>query len=343
MIVYIGNIISKYNRTPTFIEFLSPKLAHYYKVKTFSSKKRKWMRLLDSIRQIIRYKSRIELVLIDTYSTLNFWYAICVAILCKFYKIPYIPILRGGDLPHRLEHSKQLSNKLFHHNAINISPSKYLLESFHKYGYTAEYIPNFIDVEDYPFKIRRAFQPKLLWVRAFHVVYNPTLAIELLKKLLETYPNASLCMVGPDKDGSMLQVQNLISTYGLTDHVELTGCLSKQEWRAKAADYDIFINTTNFDNHPVSVIEAMALGLPVITTNVGGIPYLIEHERNGILVPPNDSQCFVDQIIRLVENPSVGMRLAEQGRADTSKLDWSHVKDQWINLIESYKKRGVSV
>ena len=110
------------------------------------------------------------------------------------------------------------------------------------------------------------------------------MAIEVLKELKNTYPNAALCMVGPDKDGTQADVQQLIKRYQLHDSVEITGVLSKEDWHKKSEDFDIFINTTNVDNTPVSVIEAMALGLPVVSTNAGGLPYLINNGKDGILI-----------------------------------------------------------
>ena len=85
--------------------------------------------------------------------------------------------------------------------------------------------------------------------------------------------DATLAMIGPDVDGSLTKVKDLARKKNLD--VNFTGKLSKPEWINYSKDFNVFINTTNFDNTPVSVIEAMALGLPVVSTNVGGMPFLI--------------------------------------------------------------------
>ena len=170
-----------------------------------------------------------------------------------------------------------------------------------------------------------------MYVRAFAKIYNPTMAIEVLKELKNTYPNATLCMVGPDKDGTQADVQQLIKRYQLHDSVEITGVLSKEDWHKKSEDFDIFINTTNVDNTPVSVIEAMALGLPVVSTNAGGVPYLLSSKKNALLVDPNCVEKMSKYIIDLVQGSYP--HIADNARDLVEKFDWTHVKSNWIKIL----------
>lgn len=100
-------------------------------------------------------------------------------------------------------------------------------------------------------------------------------------------------------------------------------------------DYDIFINTTHFDNMPVSVMEAMALGLPVVSTNVGGVPYLIADGETGILVPTNDPDAFIKAIKNLIENPNLAMQITRRARYEIEKMDWRNVKKLWVSLLDA--------
>ena len=95
----------------------------------------------------------------------------------------------------------------------------------------------------------------------------------------------------------------------------------------------MFINTTHFDNTPISVIESMALGLPVISTNVGGIPYLLKHDYNALLVNDNDVEDMTNQIIRLMKEPKLSTTLSENGKQLIKNFDWDIVKNQWIELL----------
>jgi glycosyltransferase involved in cell wall biosynthesis len=139
-------------------------------------------------------------------------------------------------------------------------------------------------------------------------------------------------MVGPTKDESYQETVLLAKALDL--EVNFTGLLTKEEWLALSNEYSIFINTTHFDNTPVSVIEAMALGLPIVSTNVGGIPFLIQENTNGLLVSDGNSMEMVSQIKRLINNPDLVIQLSKNARETVEKFDWKIVKKQWFELLK---------
>ena len=194
------------------------------------------------------------------------------------------------------------------------------------------YIPNTIELKKYPFDSRAFDQPKLLWVRSFAQIYNPELAVKVLKVLLDEGYTASLCMVGPDSDGTLAEVQHLAKA--LNVDVTITGKLSKAEWITLSQSYNVFLNTTNFDNTPVSVIEAMALGLPIVSTNVGGMPFLIADQVQGLLVPPENENAMAHAIIRLFEQPELRQILRTNARQKVEQFDWQQVKSLWAAILE---------
>ena len=207
------------------------------------------------------------------------------------------------SLPSRLKKSKRACDKLFLNSYANVAVSGYLENEFEKSGYKTVVIPNSIDISKYPFTLRDHTRPRLLWVRSFHRQYNPNMAADVIAELLKKYPDAFLCMVGPDKDGSMEEFRNYVNQMGIESHVMITGKLSKVEWINLSRDYDFFINTTNVDNTPVSVIEAMAMGMCVISTDPGGIPYLLNDGTDSFLVKPGDHNAMADKIHQLIHNP----------------------------------------
>ncbi|CAN5282310.1 hypothetical protein BH23BAC1_BH23BAC1_09910 [soil metagenome] len=341
MILYIGNKLSRHGITPTSVDTLGEKLKESFQIKTISDKKNKIIRFLDIIWEITKHRKDTQLILIDTYSTWNFYYAVISAFLAIKFSINYIPILHGGTLPEKLINSPKLSRFLFGNSLTNISPSTYLYEAFVKHGYKVEHIPNSIDINQYPFKLREIYRPRLLFVRSFHKIYNPEMAVKVLYELQKKYEDALLCMVGPDKDGSLERVKKLVEKFKLSDKVNFTGKLQKKEWIALSSEYDIFINTTNFDNHPVSVIEGMALGLPVVSTKVGGIPYLINHEEDGLLVPAEDVNKFVKAIDQLIKGPDVSKKIAINARKKAESFSWDEVEQKWKELINRSLQKPV--
>ncbi len=333
-ILYVGNQLKGKGQSVTTIDTLSTLLkSEGHHVIVTSNKQNKVFRLLDMIFTFLKNVKQVDVVLIDTYSTSNFYYAYIVAILAKVFKVEYIPILHGGNLPNRLENSPKMSAQIFNNSYTNIAPSNYLKIAFEKEGYIVTFIPNILEIKNYPLKKRKQLQPHLLWVRSFAKIYNPQLAIKILNKLKATYPTAKLCMVGADK-GEMQACENLAKQLNLENDIEFTGLLAPKQWHKKSVEYDIFINTTNFDNTPVSVMEAMALGLPVITTNIGGLPYLIDNEVDGILVQPNAIMAFVNPIINLLNTQKKGIILATNARKKVEQFDWETVKYQWNKIFQ---------
>jgi L-malate glycosyltransferase len=333
-VLYIGNKLGENAMgTVTTLDVLSTQLeVEGFTVYSASAKQNKIIRIIDMLFAVIKYRNRVDVVLIDTYSTLNFHYAVAVANLCRLFRLPYIPILHGGNLPQRLQKSRSKAYKLFKGAKTNVAPSKYLMDEFAAEGYhNLTYIPNTVEIEQYSFLLRKEINPKLLWVRSFAEIYNPMLALLVVEKLREEFPNVSLCMIGPEKDGSLQKCKAYAAEHQLP--VIFTGMLSKEGWRQRSKDYDIFINTTNFDNTPVSVMEAMALGLTVVSTDVGGVPYLIEDQKDGLLVPPDERDQFVDAIHKLCTNNELARSLSANARKKAEGFDWQNVKHHWFTLL----------
>lgn len=332
-ILYIGNKLAAHGRNQTGIDTLGPLLeAHGFQVVYASSQKSKLLRLFDMLGTTLRHGFGVDYVLIDTYSTVNFWYALLVSQLCRVLKIKYIPILHGGDLPRRLKQNPRLCRMVFGHSQVNVAPSGYLLEAFTEAGFQTFRVPNAIPVEDYTFKQRKVLRPRLLWVRAFSGIYNPQMAVRVLAALKANYPDAALCMVGPDKDGSLADVRTLAEELGV--EVKFTGGLSKKEWTELAQDCDIFINTTHYDNMPVSVIEAMALGLAVVSTNVGGLPYLLEDQKTALLVNDNDAQEMTKCIDFLLKNPDFTLKMVQNAHNYIGAFDAGKVAVRWVEILK---------
>lgn len=333
-LLYIGNKLSAHGYTVTSIETLGGLLEKEdYELTYASSKKKKIPRLLDMLYTTFRCRDKVDFVLIDTYSTRNFWYVFLVSQLCRLLHLKYLPNLHGGDLPNRIRRTPKLCNMIFKHAYLNIAPSYYILEAFNNNGYGfINYIPNTIEIKNYPFKVRDNLAPKLLWVRSFTAIYNPEMAIRVLQELKKEYPQAELCMVGPDKDGTLDKIKSLAHSLDL--EVRFTGKLSKQEWIELSQQYDIFINTTHFDNSPVSVVEAMALGLPVISTRVGGISYLLHDKKTALLVDDNDIQGMVRSVKELMANPELKNHLVSNARGLAEGFDWSKVRHMWDEVLK---------
>lgn len=334
-VLYIGNKLHSSKHNISYISVLGLLLeSEGINVQYASSYQNKYRRLWHMVNSIIKLRSNLDVVLIDTYSTQNFYYAYVTSQLCRFFSIPYVPILHGGNLGSRLKNSPRMSKRLFLNAQINVAPSHFIKEQFQSFGYTnVEHIPNVLELQNYELTIRSFEYPKVLWVRSFSEIYNPKLAIYTLEKLRSSYPKAELCMVGPDPDGSLVQIKKLCNELGL--QVKFPGKLSKSAWIELSKSYNVFMNTSKFDNMPVSVIEAMALGLPIVSTDVGGMPFLLKQEEDGILVPKNDSIAMSKAIIETIKNVERTKERIKNARHKAEQFDWRIVRSKWLTLLKN--------
>ena len=153
------------------------------------------------------------------------------------------------------------------------------------------------------------------------------MAVQVLRILQSKYPTARLVMAGPDK-GMLREVQRYVENWGRENAVRFAGFLDHAGKCAEGGKSDIFLNTNRVDNSPVSVMEACAMGLPVVSTDVGGIPHTLKHERDCLLVPNEDLEAMAAAIARLIEDPELSSRLSQAGYELASQCDWKSVRKQ---------------
>jgi glycosyltransferase involved in cell wall biosynthesis len=276
-----------------------------------------------------------KFVLIDTYSTKNFYYAYILSQLSRLTKRRYIHFLHGGNLPQRLEESAWMASQMFTNAYALIAPSGYLQDEFEKKGFSCKVIPNFIDIQKYPYLQRDINEVKIFWLRNFKAHYNPILAVKVVHGLAKKGYSAHLTMVGPDgNDGSLDAVLAYIEKHNLKSMVTITGGLQKTDWITMSEKSNIFLNTTNIDNTPISVIEAMALGLFVISTNVGGLPFLLQNYQDGVLVAPDSSNDIEDAVIKAVEGKIDFQSMVSKARQKVEAFDKKVVKKTWFKLLD---------
>ena len=244
--------------------------------------------------------------------------------------------LHGGYLPAYAERWPRRVRWLLSSAAAVTAPSSYLLHRLSTHCADLYLLPNPVDVGAFQFRLRKETRPQLVWVRAFHRLYNPTLAPRVVGLLTGEFPEIHLAMIGPDKgDGSLQATQDMARKLGVAAHIEWPGSVSKAEIPKWLDRHDIFLNTTNADNTPVSVMEAMASGLCIVSTNVGGIPYLLDSNGEALLTPPDDAAAMAAAVRRILREPPLAESLSHQARQKAQCFDWSVILPQWDSVLKS--------
>jgi glycosyltransferase involved in cell wall biosynthesis len=333
-VLLIGNFLSAqgiYGVCEGLAESLT-NAGHY--VVHSSSEPKPSRRIVDMLGTVWRERRRYDVAQVDVFSGRAFVQAELVCAALRRAKKPYVLTLHGGNLPLFAGRWPGRVRRLLRSAAAVTVPSTYLLEQMRPYHENLQLLPNPVDVNAYAFRLRKMVRPRLVWLRAFHELYHPSIAVRVLALLAPEFPEVHLTMIGPDKgDGSLARVRELARECGLSDRLTLAGSISKSEVPASLSEADIFLNTTSIDNVPISILEAMASGLCIVSTNVGGIPYLLRDEHDGLLVPPNDVASMTNAIRRILVEPGLAERLSANARKKAEQYDWSNILPVWESLL----------
>ena len=332
-LVYIGNHLHSSNKNPTYsLNLISRLTAAGFHVVETSSKSNKLLRYIDMWTTLIKHRKNCDFVLIDTYSTWNYYFAITLAWWARRFKLKYIPILHGGNLPRRLKTNPKQIKRYCAKAYCTVSPSAYLAEEFKKAGIeNIEIVPNALDIEKFQFSSGQSQTARLIWLRSFIPIYNPQLAIRAFKLVKEEFSHAELTMAGPGEESLLNQCKELAVSLDL--EIDFKGKLDQQEWIALAKEHDIFVNSSNFDNMPLSVIEAMAMGLAVVSTDVGGIPHLINDEHDGLLATAHDAESLAGAIAKLLTDTHLRAELIIKARSKVEAYNWEAVIEKWRTVL----------
>ncbi len=300
-----------------------------------SKHKNKVLRILDMLLMIILKRNEYKAAEVDVFSGPAFTWAEASTSLLHFLKKPFVITLHGGNLPaFAQKHPGRVSKVLKQANRV-ITPSAYLREHFKEIRPDILVIPNPIEIERYPYRNRESAKPCLVWLRAFHEIYNPSLAPAVLPELVERHPDVHLTMVGPDKgDGSLKRMISAAEALGVSERITLIGPVPRDQVPTWLNKGDLFVNTTNIDNTPVSVIEAMACGCCIVSTNVGGIPYLLEDGVDALLVPPDDPKAMAGAVDRILADQQLAASLSENARLKSEEFSWSKILPVWEALFQ---------
>ena len=307
-----------------------------WRTRVTSRRSGRWTRLWDILIEIWRARGEYEVACIDVFSGPAFLWAEAAAWSLRRLHKPYVFTLHGGSLPEFAARWPGRVRRLLASAKIVTAPSGYLKQRMAHCCPEIRVIPNPIDISLYPYRERSPARPKLIWLRAFHEIYNPVMAVKVVAALSSKYPDIQLTMVGPDKgDGSLQRTQAEVVKARLVQKVRFSGPVQKNEVPRVLSEADIFLNTTNVDNTPVSMIEAMACGLCVITTRAGGTPFLVSEGREGLLVECGDVQAMAEGVVRLLEDEPLARCLSQAARQKANDWNWPRMLADWDRLLLS--------
>jgi len=208
-------------------------------------------------------------------------------------------------------------------------PSGYLVDVFARFGLRARSIYNFVETERFRFRPRRPLRPVFLSNRNLEPLYNVGCILRAFAIVQRRFPAATLTVAG---DGSQrAELERLARELDLR-HTEFVGRVEQARMHELCERADIYLNSSNIDNMPGSIIEAYAAGLPVVTTNAGGIPYILADGETGLMVERGDHEALAAAAIRLLEDGALAESLTSNALAACRRYSWAAVRDEWLKL-----------
>lgn len=248
---------------------------------------------------------------------------------------PVIVNYRGGEAREYLDTSARWVKFSISRASRLVVPSGFLQQVFGKFDISADVIPNVIDLETFfpaaPPETHSAFT--LAITRNLEPIYGLETAISAFALARERVPGMQLKVAGSGPQAAELSL--LVEKLGLADSVTFLGRLERHEVVALYHSSDAMLNPSRVDNMPNSVLEALACGLPVVSTNVGGIPYIVENEETALLVPPDDPQQMAQALVRLSTDSTLRTRLRERGIDEVRQYAWQEVRQRWLSLYKA--------
>ena len=244
--------------------------------------------------------------------------------------VPVVVNYRGGEAARFLGRSRKLVNWSMQRVATLAVPSKFLQEVFLQFAMTAEIVPNVIDLSRFrprdphdPHDQRHAHSVSILVARNLEPLYDNATALRAFAIVRERYPSARLTIAGSGPEASHLE--SLSTQLGLQGSVRFAGRLDRDDMADLYRAADVMLNPSLADNMPNSILEALACGVPVVSTNVGGVPSLVRDGVTALLVPPGDARSMADAALRLLDDNALWSRIAAAGVQEVQHYTWLRV------------------
>jgi L-malate glycosyltransferase len=247
-------------------------------------------------------------------------------IVARLFRKPVLVNYRSGEAPDHLARSR-IARFVLRRTDLNVVPSSFLAGVFEHFGLHAWVIHNIVNREVFRHRLRVPLRPRLLSTRNLEPLYNVACTIRAFRLVQDRHPEATLTIVGGGSEESRLR--RLVAELGLQG-VRFAGCVSPADIASYFEDADIYLQTPNVDSMPASVLEAYSSGLPVVSTDAGGVPSILTDGVHGLLAPIDDHAAVAAHILRLLDNPDLACRVSAAGLESCKAYSWPTVRSEWL-------------
>lgn len=296
-------------------------------------------RLLPYVLKLWRAAKNVDVFHVFANSGIS-WYvftlpAICVA---KITRVPVIINYRGGLADDFLQSSGRHVKPALRRASCIVVPSRFLEDVFRRHGFESITIPNIIDIDRFERENMElaSARPKschILVSRNLEKIYGVSFALRAFRLVLIQLTDATMTIAGdgPEIDSLILLAKDLDIYQAIT----FTGQVDNRMMPSLYRDATVSVNSSRADNMPISILESLASGIPVVSTDAGGIPFLVKHRESALLVPVDDYERIAEAVLELHHNRSLASTLVRNGYAIANECSWENVRKRWLQTYEN--------
>lgn len=295
-------------------------------------------RLLPYLARLWRTAGRVDLFHVMANSGWSWHLFAAPAIWIGWLRrTPVIVNYRGGEAEVFFLKSFRWVRPSLGRVAAVIVPSNFLAEVFQSRSVDVRIVKNIVNLERFASNERQSHQlhngPHLLITRNLEPIYDVATALRAFSRIYKEFPGAQLtvCGSGPERENLLALAREL----DISGAVTFTGRLDNDRVAELYQSADVMINPSLADNMPISILEALACGVTVVSTDVGGVPYLVTHNKTALLVSPGDDQAMAEAVTSLLRNPALGERLVKAGQDEIQEYTWPRVRGQLFAVYDS--------
>ena len=248
-------------------------------------------------------------------------------------RVPVIVNYRGGEAASFLAAAARWVLPSLRRAQLLVVPSGFLHEVFARFGQRAEIIPNAVDLSMFHAGVRSA-HPVVIVTRNLEPIYDVATALRAVAQVRREVAALRLVIAGSGPQQAELAL--LARSLGIDEAVEFTGRLGREELAARLRSSWVCLNSSVVDNMPNSLLEAMASEVPIVSTRVGGVPFMVEDGVTALLVPPRDVDAMARAIARLLSDRPLAQSLCQAGRAKVADCTWQVVGPQWLRTYDRF-------
>ena len=279
---------------------------------------------------LLRELRRADIVHAFSASYTSFLFAPLPAIIvAKLLGKPVILNYHSGEAPDHLRRSAIARRVMGYWVDLNVVPSPFLRDVLASFDIEAQVVANTIDLRQFTYRRRNPLRPRLICTRNFEPLYNVSCVLRSFARVQERHPDASLLLVGSGSQESALRAE---AARLRLHHVTFAGRVAPSEIPRYYADADIYVQAPSIDNMPLSVLEAFASGLPVVSTRVGGVRSILREGLDGLLAPDNDDTAIAVHVLKLLDDPAYARLLAAAAHATLPSYEWDVVREGWLRV-----------